>query len=109
MSFYAEVEHTARKEHICNQCGQKINKGEKYLKICFKEGNEFFEIKHHLFCDELVNAYCKNSETDDYKEYRVDDWIRETVCEECQYFKRCARNIYHCPKVHKHLISERIE
>ena len=59
MSFYAEVEHTARKEHVCNQCGQKINKGEKYLKIYIKDNDGFFEIKHHLICDKLVNAYCE--------------------------------------------------
>ena len=109
MSFYAEVEHTARKEHVCNQCGQKINQGEKYLKIYIKDSDGFFEIKHHLICDKLVNVYCEKSGADECTVNKIDDWIRDMNCKKCHNFKKCQNNIYHCSKVHKHLISERIE
>ena len=45
---------TAKKEHRCEWCGGKINKGERYdYKVGTFDG-DFFTIKSHIDCDKLI-------------------------------------------------------
>lgn len=47
--------HIARKEHRCDWCGQKIEKGEKYEYSFIVDGGDNWTFKNHLSCRELTN------------------------------------------------------
>jgi hypothetical protein len=53
MTTLSEKIQKARKEHICDICGEKIMPGEKYMKYAAIGGNRFFAVKIHLPCWEV--------------------------------------------------------
>jgi hypothetical protein len=44
----------AAKEHKCNYCGLKIEKGEMYLTATYKESGNVYVWKSHIECSELA-------------------------------------------------------
>lgn len=52
--FYEDCEVFARKEHRCDECGGKINKGEKYGKQTGVSNGDFYTWKAHLDCKAVV-------------------------------------------------------
>lgn len=45
----------ARKEHTCNYCGGKINKGEVYKNYNLKYEDTMYTWKNHLKCSKLTS------------------------------------------------------
>ena len=56
---------TAKKEHVCYLCGQKIEKGESYHLYVGKYDGDFYSLKLHSECHRMVDAY-----------YREDDLVQ---------------------------------
>lgn len=52
-SFFDEKVLLARKEHRCCECGDIINKGDKYEKVVGKWEGDFIEYKTCLVCKEI--------------------------------------------------------
>lgn len=50
MSFCTRRERTARKDHKCFACGERINKGERYIRESGVEDGDFFDCKMHPEC-----------------------------------------------------------
>ena len=48
---------SARKEHICYLCGQKIGRGESYREHVGKFCGDFYSLKLHMDCHQMVEAY----------------------------------------------------
>lgn len=45
----------ANKDHICNYCGLKIQKGNQYSRQVNKDGGDVFTWISHFHCNELAN------------------------------------------------------
>lgn len=54
----------ARKEHICDWCGEKILKGEKYFKTVQVDCGNIIVIKMHKECDRANIQFCLNGGED---------------------------------------------
>lgn len=55
---------SARKEHTCYLCGEKIEKGQSYREYVGKFWGDFYSTKLHMDCHYMVEAYF--AETDYY-------------------------------------------
>jgi len=56
--FYTEMMRTARKEHICCECREKISPGKKYEIVSGKWNGEFNSYKTCLGCKRIREHYC---------------------------------------------------
>ena len=63
----------ARKDHVCQWCGEKIHKGEKYVYMSMMVSGEFQIEKNHEDCDKAMNAHCDAM----YKEHGPDFVLAE--------------------------------
>ena len=76
-----ETTPIARKEHYCEFCGGKINKGEKYIRQTQSDGGQAYTLKFHIHCSELCellkmrNEYGDNLTNVDF-EGCVDEYVR---------------------------------
>ncbi len=75
---------SARKEHSCYLCGEKIEKGESYREHVGKFWGDFYSQKLHMDCHEMVEAYWSLNELQDdegwddvYVMEFVNQWLRE--------------------------------
>lgn len=60
--FYKiKLVRSARKEHVCYLCGEKIEKGESYRQYVGNSNGEFCECKLHMDCYQMVEAYCSEA------------------------------------------------
>jgi hypothetical protein len=72
----SETYPTARKEHWCCECGDKIRKGEKYQLVKGKWGDGWGTYHTCMTCSRIRNDYCS---------YFGELWgtIRDALGEEC--------------------------
>lgn len=67
--------HKARKNHICDYCGQFILKGNKYSRQVNKQDGYLYTWKNHFACEKLATKlkmydHCDDGLTmDDFQEY----------------------------------------
>ena len=60
----------ARKEHTCEWCGEKINKGEKYVRVKGIYDDNFQDTCMHLECDKAcIKFFNDNVSEDTYDPY----------------------------------------
>ena len=55
--FYAKKFVTARREHVCEECGCKILPGQRYERICGKWEEEMHVHKTCMVCVEIRDCY----------------------------------------------------
>lgn len=99
LDFYDSTTPKARKEHICDLCGQKIQIGEKYSRFRGKYDGDMFDIKHHLLCERICRAYCEWAGDKEYDNDRVQDWLHDEICYDCENCKDCKEHPLRCPIV----------
>lgn len=73
----------ARKQHICDWCEKRINKGEEYERQKFKYDGEFCEWNAHLACSRVASAIWDYAEPDDGMD---SDQFDENCAEVCSEF-----------------------
>lgn len=56
--FYNETYHKAAKEHCCDECGDKIEVGERYQYISGKWDGDFMTFKTCEICARIRDDYC---------------------------------------------------
>jgi len=81
--FGYEKETKARKTHKCELCRKTIEKGEVYLKRAGVWEGDFYSVKEHKKCNELLHEYLSEV---GYGEYSIDcfrDWLYESRCYNC--------------------------
>ena len=85
MELLKETKPIARKEHICNLCYGKIEKGEKYVSLSILDG-DIYTFKMHLECEEVSSDACEHYDmTSNYDEgfnendfqLYLDEWYDE--------------------------------
>lgn len=95
----------ARKEHQCDWCRQKINKGEKYNYQTFIFDGDFCQWHSHLTCHRVVSAiwdYCDPYEGMDSWGFDegCGDVCREFICPDCKNwndeFNDCEMDESYC-------------
>ena len=99
----------AKKEHICDLCKAKIAPGEKYRRFSGVSDGDFFDVKHHLDCAEIINEYCERNNTQEYENNDVDFWVIDCICGDCPGVEGCEKNIFHCDKVKACLLRSKEE
>ena len=65
--------HTARKRHVCCECGEHIEPGERYEYVAGMWEGDFCVYKTCFACLKIRNLYCPDGFT-----Y---GWLRETIWE----------------------------
>jgi hypothetical protein len=85
----------ARKDHVCDECGHAIAKGERYHRWAgHNDGSEFMTWKSHADCHAAVQALNKQHEVGFY-----DEWmgLRDLECEDrdwlCEDFPAVAARL----------------
>lgn len=94
---------TARINHVCDYCGEKITKGEKYLFLKIK-GDNICEWKCHEMCDQIAQRLWEyiNPHDDGLTENDFYDgccaFCEEFICEHCHSFdgEHCMRHASFC-------------
>lgn len=95
----------ARKEHQCDWCGQKIEKGEKYNYQTFIFDGKFCNWYSHLPCSRVVDAiwdYCDPDEGMGSDEFcqGCADVCRDFICPDCENwngeFRDCEIDETYC-------------
>lgn len=83
MSEFYNIRHVchAKKDHHCDLCGQKIEKGSSYFNHAVKYEGEFNEMKFHPECHQMVEAYWAENygeewNVEDVMEF-VNEWLKE--------------------------------
>lgn len=100
LEFYTDIIHTARKEHRCEFCNQKILAGEKYHRQSGKYEGEFFDRCLHMTCDNMISKYCE--EENEYADISYDgviDWLRDKHCYDCSEEEECSISMFECKKI----------
>ena len=98
--FFREETPCARKEHHCDLCYGKIEKGEKYEHVVQSESGYVFDDKYHMGCWNLACRYLATRDyNDNFDRSELIDDIRERVCCDCIHQSDCFRQILTCSHV----------
>lgn len=101
----------ARKEHLCDLCGETIYKGKRYVHLVQTSDGIFFNSHYHEDCYDLIERYCRTRDMDDpYEDAMVLDDIRERVCDDCDVRPKCQfgyRRTPLCPRVNSKYLMEK--
>ena len=109
LEFSTHKTLTAKKNHICELCGGVLATGEKYSRFCGKYDGYMFDTKLHFLCENIIGAYCRYIDDNEYSDDEVRDWLEETCCADCEhcdeeredYCPPCPYVITTCPKITK--------
>lgn len=106
LEFYTIAFPKAKKEHTCDLCGMIIRKGEKYRRCSGKYDGHMFDDKLHLSCQNIIDAYCNESNDSEYDEWSIRDWLHDKYCYECKHGADgdddCDVIELSCPLIRKH-------
>lgn len=105
LEFSSSSTPIANKIHICDLCGEEIQKGEKYSRFSGKYDGYMFDAKHHLLCAHIIGEYCEWACDNEYDNDNVIDWLRDTICSDCKHSwygdgnDDCDASVFLCPKI----------
>ena len=83
--MYNAFIHTARKEHVCEECGRRILAGERYETVAGKWDGEFFTFKTCSHCLDLKNFVNENT--------ACFCWAHGNIREDAMETARCVRTL----------------
>lgn len=103
MEFWNEtLVKKSKKSHKCDLCGGEIPVGSRYVRQNGKYDGEFFDRSLHPWCENAIHAYCDSAGDNEYDQWDVVDFLRETVCSDCPEDEPgCPYPALRCPKVTK--------
>lgn len=101
--FISQGERKARKEHICNYCGEKIEKGETYRSAFLKDGGDVYQWKGHLRCNFIARELWRYIDSDDGMQAEdfqegCSEFCYAFVCPDCEHYKNeeCTQDKPYC-------------
>jgi len=110
LEFSTVTTPVAKKQYKCSLCGRAINKGEKYSRFEGKNDGEMFSEKHHLFCVDIIDKYCRWAGDQEYDVDSVLEWAHEFGCADCPHapWKEddCDKSVFDCDIARKALGKE---
>lgn len=89
----------ARKDHICNYCGETIEAGSPYTREFLVNGGEHYEWLMHNECEKVASEIWEFADPwdgmdhDCYQE-NVREVFRCFVCHGCEHVEECELNTY---------------
>ena len=101
VEFFNERQHTAKKEHICALCRQKIKSGENYYRQSGKIDGDFFDNCLHKSCNDIIAKYCYVSEVNEWSPTDIRSWLRNDYCYDCEDYEDCDVAECRCEKIIK--------
>lgn len=105
LEFYNQSQPKARKDHVCEFCGQKIHKGEVYSYETGKYDGDMFARKLCLACYNILNGFCRDSGEEEFDWWCVTDWLRDLYCCDCEHGANrdddCETQPQNCPLIRK--------
>ena len=71
----------ARKEHRCESCGCRIDKGSPYSQRVYKWGGDLHDEKLHTWCRDELDLFLDDGRGDDgFEFFEVSDFVYEMLC-----------------------------
>lgn len=108
LEFYNHKKPIARKEHICEMCGQKIMVGERYSRDVGKYDGDFFTRDLHLDCSETLLRFIKEEDVDEFRYDEIAEWWESTRCSKCKHEDgKCAEDV--CNKMTRRFWCDKFE
>ena len=83
MEFFNGRFYTAKKEHRCEACGDKIQIGERYKYESGKFEGEFFSRCYHTACSEVIEEFWFDIDDDEFTYDEIRDWWEDKYCYQC--------------------------
>lgn len=108
LEFQRVEQYRARKDYKCDLCGKTICKGRQYVYEVQKFYGDLQEIRRHIHCDALLDAYLCETGADEYTADSVSDYACDLVCSGCQFGQEdeCDKTpCFSCEIVHKALLT----
>ena len=114
LELYEKKQQKARKRHRCHICGKAILPGCEYIHEKQKYDGEFNDLKRHLHCDAILDAYLDVSSESEYSDDEVQEFVSDICgelfakwqCTEGDYYEKCDRErCFECPLVFKRLLN----
>lgn len=103
LEFYNKSQPKARKDHVCEFCGQAIRKGEKYSYETGKYEGEIFARKLCLVCKNILDEFGRDSGESEFEWYWITDWLSDFFCYDCEHGTKgkddCEMQPQNCPLI----------
>lgn len=113
MEFYNQSLPKARKDHVCEFCGQKIRKGDVYSYETGKYDGDMFVRKLCLVCKNILDEFCRESREDGFSWDEITDWLSDLYCHDCKHGRNqkddCKFKPQNCPLIKKNFDKEEAE
>lgn len=61
---------TARKEYVCDWCGEKIEAGEQYVTWPWKDGEAVYSVKVHQECNDAIDREYRGMTAEETQQWR---------------------------------------
>ena len=89
LEFYSSKTQKAKKNHECYLCHQQIAAGEAYIRNAGKYEGDFFDLKFHLPCENLVQKFVDGQCEEEFTDDDVIADISQCVCCDCEQENKC--------------------
>ncbi|MBE5791644.1 MAG: hypothetical protein E7322_05735 [Clostridiales bacterium] len=106
MEFNCSFQRRARKNYVCDFCGEAIIPGNEYIKITTKTSEGFSRDLYHIHCDAIINDYITDSAYDGYFDTEeIKEQYMKKACSGCirrgEYDDGCKIDPVSCPEAAK--------
>ena len=103
MDFYNKTKPKARKDHVCEYCGQTIHKGEIYSYETGKYDGDMFVRKLCLVCENILKEYCEQEGYGEFDWEYISEWLSDGFCCDCEHGTKgkddCEHYASNCPLI----------
>ena len=101
----------ARKQYICQLCGEPILKGVQYIHETFKGDDGFKTLRRHIHCDAMLGVYnrefnCEGYYDEDEVTETLWDELCKQICDEEQRDECGMCDLYACQLTQEKLLGK---
>ncbi len=86
MTEFTNVQqYKARKRYVCHLCGHAILPGAEYVYEASKWDGEVHQMRRHIHCDAILDAFSRDECPEEYTESEVWEWACDRACAGCSH------------------------